>query len=70
LGAVVPDGSTQHRVADFEGIEHCALRDRTGDFKLDVASDLCQVSQVRREYDSDHIELVAWICSAKILVEM
>jgi len=47
FSTVVADSSAQHRVAGFEGIEHCALRDWAGDFELDVALDLCQISQVR-----------------------
>jgi hypothetical protein len=45
-GDVVTDGSAQHGVAGFEGVEDGPLRDWSGDFEFNLASDVGQSAQV------------------------
>jgi hypothetical protein len=47
-GDVVTDGSTQHGVAGFEGVEDGPLRDWSGDFEFNLARDVGQGAQVGR----------------------
>ena len=54
LRAMITDCAPQHGITGFERIEDRALRDGTVDFKLDIAANLRQRSEMRREYDSDH----------------
>jgi hypothetical protein len=53
LSNVIADRATQSGIAGFERIEHRTLGHRTGDFKLNLATNLRQRSQMRRQYDAD-----------------
>jgi len=52
---VVADGSLQHGVAGFDGVEDGADGDGRGDFKGDFAFDLRKVAEVVGELDADGI---------------
>jgi hypothetical protein len=44
----------QHRITSLQRIKHRPLRDRAVDLELNFAADVCQRSQMLREYDPDH----------------
>src|SRR5437899_12059840 len=54
LRDVVADGAAQHGIAGLERVEDRALRDLALDLEHQLAADVRQVSQMWREYDSDH----------------
>src|SRR5947209_17784939 len=51
---VIADGPLQHRIPRLKRVEHRSQRDRTLDFKRQVAVNLRERSQMRRKYNSDH----------------
>jgi hypothetical protein len=54
LRRVVADGSSQHRIASLERVEHCTLRDWAGHVEFYIAVNTRQRSEMRRKDDSDH----------------
>src|SRR5580704_9157854 len=54
---MVADGPTQHGIAGLKRVEHRPLRDGTGDVEFHVAADVGQRSQMRWEYDADHVSV-------------
>src|SRR5262249_61119151 len=50
LGA---NGAAEHRIARLERIEHRALRGRARDVQLDLAVDVGEGPQMRRQHDAD-----------------
>ena len=54
LGIVVADGSAEHGVAGFEGVEDRAQCRLALDFELHLAVDLGEGAEMLREKDSDH----------------
>lgn len=51
---VIADRPLQHGIVGFQRIENRARRDWARNFKLDVAINMRQRSQMRRNDDSDH----------------
>jgi hypothetical protein len=54
-GRVIPDCAAQHGIAGFESIEHRTLGYRPLNLKLHFTSDVRQSSQMKRQYDTDHV---------------
>src|SRR5712692_5097469 len=54
LRDVIADGTAQHRILRFEGVEHRALGDRTLNVQLHLGTDARQRSQMTWKYDADH----------------
>src|ERR1700745_2037102 len=52
-GRPVPDRAAQHRIALLQGIQEGALGEDAGYVQPDLAVDLGQVLQVRRQHDPD-----------------
>src|SRR2546430_1879340 len=54
---LVPDRAAKHRVAGLEGIEHRLRRRLSKDLELDLAFDLGEIPQMRRENDTNHFRV-------------
>jgi hypothetical protein len=54
LRAVIANRAAQHGIARFQRVEHRSLRDRALDLYFDLTADVCECSEVLREFDSDH----------------
>ena len=53
-GGVVADGTAEHGVAGFQGVEDGAQRDRWGNVELHLAGDAGEGFQVVGDDDADH----------------
>lgn len=54
MGDVLPYRSPQHGITTFERVQERALRRRRADVQLNVAVDLRQRTQMRRQDDPNH----------------
>src|SRR5437899_13050266 len=57
LGARIPDGPEQRRVARLEGIKHRPLRRLSGHVQLDGSARARERLQVARQHDLDHFSV-------------
>ena len=51
---MVADGAAQHRIFGFERIKHRPLRDWSGNFECDLATDVSQVAEMCGKNYADH----------------
>ncbi len=51
---MVADRATQHRIANFQRIQHCAQGDRTGHLERCLIFNMRQGTQVRRKNYANH----------------
>ena len=53
-GTAVAHRAQQHRIVLLDRVEHQALGHRPGEIQPDLAADVGEVSQMRRQHHSDH----------------
>ena len=58
LRDLVADRPAQHRIAGFERVEDRSQRDRAVELEFYFAADVCQRSEMLREYDSDQFGIL------------